>query len=76
MKNNDYEMSLNTKLEVAIEILSSMIANAAKSGCDVKSEKMQNLLKERDLLYSGDKKIIDKILNVYGPEIKKNYENK
>lgn len=64
-------VSLNTKLEVAIEILASKIAQTSKEGYTVKDEKMQNLLKEREKLYSGDEKVLDKIIEVYGPEMKK-----
>ncbi len=68
-------MSLNTKLEVGLEIISAMIANASNEGYSVKDEKMKILLKERDKLYSGDEKTIDKIINVYGPQIKEKYKN-
>lgn len=68
------EMSLNTKLEVALEILSAKIANASKSGLTTEDEEMKLLLDEREKLYTGDEKILDKIINIYGPEIKKNYE--
>ena len=69
------KMSLNTKLEVGLEIISAMIANASNEGYSVKDEKMKILLKERDKLYSGDEKTIDKIINVYGPQIKEKYKN-
>ena len=32
------------------------------------------LLREREKMYTGDKETIDKIVNVYGPEIKKKFE--
>ena len=35
---------------------------------------MQQLLKEMDRMYTGDEEVIDKIINIYGPEIKKKYE--
>ena len=68
------EMSLNTKLEVAVEILSAKIASLSNAGFGTESKEMQTLLKERDLMYTGDKEVIEKIINVYGPEIKKMYE--
>ncbi len=68
------EMSLNTKLEVALEILSSKIANMSKKGYTVEDEEMKKLIKEREKMYSGDQEILEKIINKYGPEIKKNYE--
>ena len=67
-------MSLNTKLEVALEILAAKIAKTSKQGFTVNDIKMQNLLKERDSLYSGDEEILNKIIKEYGPEMKKDYE--
>lgn len=74
-KMENMKMSLNTKLEVGLEIISAMIANASNEGYSVKDEKMKTLLEERDKLYSGDEKTIDKIINVYGPKIKEKYKN-
>ena len=74
-KMENMKMSLNTKLEVGLEIISAMIANASNEGYSVKDEKMKILLEERDKLYSGDEKTIDKIINVYGPKIKEKYKN-
>lgn len=68
-------MSLNTKLEVALEILAAQIAKTSKQGFTADDVKMQNLLKERDILYSGDEEILNKIIEEYGPEMKKNYED-
>ena len=68
------EMSLNTKLEVAVEILSAKIANLSNAGYNETNDEMQILLKEREKMYSGDEEVIEKIINVYGPEIKKKYE--
>ena len=67
-------MNMNTKLEVAVEILAAKIANMSNAGYDVTTEEMKKLLKERELMYSGDEEVIDKIINVYGPEIKKKFE--
>ena len=72
MKN--MKMSINTKLEVALEIISAKIANLSNAGYSVNDEKMKILLNEREQMYSGNKEVIEKIINVYGPEIKKNYE--
>lgn len=68
------EMSLNTKLEVAVEIISAKIANLSNAGYTTESEEMRKLLKEMDKMYTGDEETIDKIINLYGPEIKKKYE--
>lgn len=68
------EMSLNTKLEVAVEIISAKIANLSREGYTTENSEMQQLLKEMDRMYTGDEEVIDKIINIYGPEIKKKYE--
>ena len=36
---------------------------------------MQLLLTERDKMYAGDEDVINKIITIYGPEIKKKFEN-
>lgn len=71
MKDN---MSLNTKLEVALEILAAKIAETFQKGFTIDDKEIQNLIKEREELYSGNEKVIDKIINVYSKEIKKKYE--
>ena len=68
-------MSKNTKLEIAVEILAVKIAMTTKLGKTEEDEEIKNLMKERDEMYTGNEKIIDKIIKIYGPEIKKNYEN-
>lgn len=68
------EMSLNTKLEVAVEIMAAKIASLSNAGYNETNEEMQILLKEREQMYTGDQEIINKIINEYGPEIKKRYE--
>ena len=68
------EMSRNTKLEVALEVLSAKIADMVKKGYTVEDEQLKLLIKERDKMYSEDEEVIEKIIKVYGPEIKKNYE--
>ena len=67
-------MSKNTKLEVALEIIASKIANVSKKGISVESKEMQILLQERQKMYNGNEETIDKIITEYGPEIKKIYE--
>lgn len=64
------KISLNTKLEVAIEILSAKIAKTSREGYTTDDEEMKKLLSEREELYSGNEKILDKIIKIYGPEIK------
>ena len=57
----------NVKLEVALEILAMKIALTVFSD---NSEELSKLLIEQKKIYSYDEKIIDKVLNVYGSEIK------
>ena len=63
-------MNQNTKLEIAIEIMSAKIAKTSRKGIEPEDEKMQELLDERVRMYQGDEEIIEKIINIYGKEIK------
>lgn len=67
-------ISENTKLEVALEILANKIAKTSNQGYDSNSKEIKELMLEREKLYSGNSKILDKIILEYGPEIKKDYE--
>ena len=62
----------NVRLEVAIEIMASKIADMAQKGYTVDSKEMKELLKEKKEMYKCNNEIIDKILNVYGKELKQN----
>lgn len=68
------EMTKNTKLEVALEIIAAKIAKTSNKGYGVDSEQMKKLLNERSEMYAGNELVIDKIITDYGPEIKKDYE--
>lgn len=68
------QISENTKLEVALEILAAKIALTYREGYSVKDKKVQTLIKDREEMYLGNKEIIEKIINEYGPEIKQKYE--
>lgn len=68
------DMSNNTSLEVALEILSAKIADTSKRGYSIEDEEIKILLNEREKMYSGDEEVIDKIIKIYGPEVKRNYE--
>lgn len=70
------EISQNTKLEIAVEIIAAKIAKCSRDGYRIKDYEIKNLLKERDEMYKGNEEIIDKIINVYGKEIKKDYLKK
>lgn len=63
-------MNNNTKLEIAIEIMSAKIAKTSRENIEEKDEKLKTLLEERSKMYKFDEKIIDKIINVYGKEMK------
>ena len=60
----------NIKLEVAIEIMASKIAKTSKQGYDINSNEMKLLLEEKEKMYNCDMDTIDKIINVYGKELK------
>lgn len=67
-------MNLNTKLEVAVEILAAKIAKTSREGYTVEDKEIQTLLNEREEMYKGNNIIIDKMINEYGKEIKKDYQ--
>lgn len=66
-------MDNNTKLEIAVEIIAAKIALCTKNGYTLKSREMQTLINEREKMYKGNEKIINKIIEVYGQELKKDY---
>lgn len=70
----DLYISLNTKLEVAVEILAAKIAMISNEGYTSKDEEMQKLLKEREEMYKGNIEIIEKIIKEYGAEVRKKYK--
>lgn len=61
-------------MEIAIEILAAKIADMSNNGYNVESSEMQELLSERQQLYSGNTSIFKKIITIYGPEMKKKFE--
>ena len=63
-------MNQNTKLEIAIEIMAAKIAKTSREGIKPEDEKMKKLLDERVRMYQGEEIVIDKIINIYGKEIK------
>ena len=69
MKN----INLNTKLEIAVEIMAAKIAQVSKEGYSLKNSNLKNLLEERNEMYKGNDEIIEKIIKEYGPEIKNYY---
>lgn len=67
MKKNNLAFE-NVKFEVASEILAMKIAIATSSS---NKEELKKLLNEQNKLYTYDEKVINKVLDVYGSEIKK-----
>ena len=61
-------MREHVKMEVAIEILSMMIALASQ---DNDEEKVKKLKEELDQLYLGNETILEKAYTEYSDEIKK-----
>lgn len=68
------DININTKLEVAVEILAAKIAKTSSEGYKVEDKEIQILLNEREEMYKGNNIIIDKIINEYGKEIKRDYQ--
>lgn len=64
-------MNDNIKLEVAIEIMASKIASMAKNGYDNNSKEMKKLLQEKKEMYNCNMEVIDKIITIYGEELRK-----
>lgn len=60
-------MNENVKLDIAIEIMSTKIANVMKNGT---KEDLENILEERKQMYLGNWDVINKILNVYSKEVR------
>ena len=61
-------MNANTKLEISVEIMAAKIAKTSRE--EESEEKLNKLLKEKTKMYQGDEEIIEKIINVYGKEVK------
>ena len=64
-------MNDNTKIEVAREVMNAMIANACRNGYNEKDKNLILLLKEEQEMNKFNFKVIDKILNVYAPKLKR-----
>lgn len=62
-------MNDNTKLEIAVEIMSAKIAKVSREKNGIIDEEIRTLLDERERMYKFDEEVIDKIINVYGKEL-------
>lgn len=63
-------MNDNTKLEIAVEIMAAKIAKTSRENSIDKDEKIAKLMEEKIRMYQCDKEVIEKIINIYGKEIK------
>ena len=61
-------MNDNVKLDIAIEKMSTKIANAMNNGT---KQEVKQLLEERKQMYLGNWDIINKILEVYSKDVKR-----
>lgn len=61
-------MNDNVKLDIAIEIMSSKVADAMEKG---NREEVDALLEEREQMYLGNWDVINKILEVYSNDVKR-----
>ena len=61
-------MNANTKLEIAVEIMAAKIAKTSRE--ENSEDKLKKLLNEKTKMYQGDEEVIDKIINIYGKEVK------
>lgn len=61
-------MNDNVKLDIAIEIMSSKVAEAMDRG---NREEIDALLEEREQMYLGNWDVINKILEVYSEDVKR-----
>ena len=67
------------KMDVAIEILADKMSKTTmqfyNTGNEVYHNEMDELMDEREKLYSGDTDIMDKIINIYGEELKNEWSS-
>lgn len=61
-------MNDNVKLDIAIEIMSSKVAEAMDRG---NRKKIETLLEEREQMYLGNWDVINKILESYSDDVKR-----
>lgn len=59
------KISRNTKLEIAVEVMASKIADTLESGHSEESTEMKKLMEEREEMYRGNEEVIEKIIKEY-----------
>lgn len=67
------EMSKNTKLEIAVEIIATKIVEVSSKEQYKSNERVLELIEERNEMYKDNEKIINKIINQYGSEVRNKY---
>lgn len=68
-------MNDNTKIEVAREIMNAMIAKHCKNGYSTENKALMKLLDDEKEMNKFNFKVIDKIIDVYGPMLKRGEVN-
>lgn len=63
----------NVRIEVAREIMNAMIGHYGQNGYDINNKALMQLFIDEQSMIKFDFKVIDKIINEYGPMIK--YDN-
>ena len=79
LKLNDIDgnyMNNNLKLELAKEVLARKIALQCKDGLDQNNTELMKLLEEEKEMNKFNTFVIDKIINVYGEEVKGDIQKK
>ena len=66
-QTQDIQMSQNTKIEVAREIMNFMIGHYGKNGYDRNNKELMQVLADEKAMKHNDMAVIDKIIEVYGP---------
>ena len=62
--------NIGEKMSIAIEILSMKLSKDMFN-----KEKVNKIFKEKELVYSGDIETIERVINVYGKELKEEMQN-
>jgi len=62
----------NVKIEVAREIMNAMIGHYGQKGYDINNKALMQLFVDEQSMIKFDFKVIDKIINEYGPMIQNN----
>lgn len=69
-RNNKIMSNIGNDISVATEILAIEFSKNMFN-----SKKLKQLLKEKELVSLGDKETIEKVINIYGKEIKEEIQN-